>query len=194
MLPSRTLAAHSEMHAQGMKKQKERVTAMACSNATGKHKLPLVIIGKSENPCCFKNVNKQALPVIHYAQKNVWMNTDIFSEWFHRQFVPGVKKHLKEQGLPEKALLLLDNAPAHPDVGQLQSSDQNIKTIFLPPNTTSLIQPMDQGVLEALKRRCKKSLLRELLMCDEEGQSLIDLVKAINIKNVVYMMLMHGQT
>ena len=106
MLPSRTLAAHSEMHAQGMKKQKERVTVMACSNATGKHKLPLVIIGKSDNPCCFKNVNKRALPVIHYAQKNVWMNTDIFSEWLHHQFVPGVKKHLKERGLPEKALLL----------------------------------------------------------------------------------------
>ena len=49
---------------------------MACSNATGDHKLPLMFIGKAANPRCFKYVNKQALPVAYYAQKNAWVDTN----------------------------------------------------------------------------------------------------------------------
>ena len=52
MLPSKTLASRSEKEASGMKKQKDRVTLMACCNATGTHKLPLMFIGKAKNPRC----------------------------------------------------------------------------------------------------------------------------------------------
>ena len=41
LLPEKTLAA------------KERVTLMACSNATGNHMLPLLFVGKAMNPQCF---------------------------------------------------------------------------------------------------------------------------------------------
>ena len=136
MLPDKTLAGRAEKGASGMKKQKERVTLMACSNATGSHKLPLMFIGKSANPRCFKNVNKSALPVIYYAQKKAWVNTEIFSDWFHHHFVPAVKKHLTDRGLTVKALLLLDNAPAHPEAITLMSNDKSITAMFLPPNTT----------------------------------------------------------
>ena len=46
-----------------------------------------------------------------------------------------------------KALLLMDNAPAHPD--KLISKDGQIKVKFLPTNTTSLIQPVDQEIIES---------------------------------------------
>ena len=68
MLPEKTLAARTEKEAPGMKKQKERITLMACSNATGTHKLPLMFVRKAQNPRCLKNVNKSALPVKYYAQ------------------------------------------------------------------------------------------------------------------------------
>ena len=118
----------------------------------------------------------------YYAQKNAWVDTEIFTDWFHKEFVPAVEKHMLQKGLPVKALLLLDNAPAHPDEGVLISSDKTIKTMFLPPNTTALIQPMDQGVVESLKRRYLKSLLRKLLLVDQEGDSMIGFVKKINVK------------
>lgn len=54
-------------------------------------------------------------------------------------------------GLPVKALLLLDNAPTHPDEDKLEVSGKAIRAICLPPNTTALIQPTDQGVLGAVK-------------------------------------------
>ncbi len=44
MLPDKTLAAKDEAKARGMKKQKDRVTLMAYSNASGSHILPLVFI------------------------------------------------------------------------------------------------------------------------------------------------------
>ena len=49
MLPEKTLAARTEKEAAGMKKQKERITLMACSNAAGTHKLPLMFVGKAQN-------------------------------------------------------------------------------------------------------------------------------------------------
>ena len=53
MLPAKTLASRSEREASGMKKMKERVTLMTCLNASGMHKMPLVVVGKSANPRCF---------------------------------------------------------------------------------------------------------------------------------------------
>ena len=46
------------------KQQKDCVTLMACSNATGNHELPLVLIGKSANRRCFKNINKNSYLLI----------------------------------------------------------------------------------------------------------------------------------
>ena len=128
-----------------------------------------------------------ALPVIYYSQKNAWVNSNIFSDWFHNKFVPAVTRHMKEKGLPVKALLLLDNAPVHPDSASLVSKEGDIKAMFLPTNTTTLVQPMDQGVLEAMKRRYRKAVLQSLLLEDQEGRSIIELCKKINMKDVVYM-------
>ena len=83
----------------------------------------------------------------------------------------------KEKGLTPKALLLLNNVPAHPDESALVRSDKAIKAMFLPLNTTPMIQPMDQGVLEAFKRR---SMLQKLLLEEQTGQSIIESVKKID--------------
>jgi hypothetical protein len=51
-----------------------------------------------------------------------------------------------------KALLLLDNDPVHNSTDLLRSKHGKIKRLFLPPNTSSLIQPMDQGVILTCKQ------------------------------------------
>ena len=72
--------------------------------------------------------------------------------------MPYAKKSCQDNSIEYKLLLLLDNAPAHPSVEMLQSKDGRDNTMLLPPNTISIIQPMDQGILEAMKRRYKKSV------------------------------------
>ena len=52
---------------------------------------------------------------------------------------------------------------AHPSEDELVSADGKITAKFLPPNVTALVQPMDQGVLESIKRVYKKSILRDLI-------------------------------
>lgn len=71
------------------------------------------------------------------------MNKDIFSGWFNKKFCPQVKDFLKLKRLPERAALLLDNAPSHPNESLLKSNDGKIFVKYLPPNVTALIQPMD---------------------------------------------------
>jgi hypothetical protein len=48
-----------------------------------------------------------------------------------------------------KFLLLVDNAPGHHL--HISDIDDSINVMFLPPNTTSLIQPMDEGVIATFK-------------------------------------------
>ncbi|XP_044014037.1 tigger transposable element-derived protein 1-like [Aphidius gifuensis] len=86
-MPRRSLAAKEEVGTSGFKIQKERITAMACSNASGTIKLPLVVIGKYAKPRAIKD-HLNNLPVSYKSQKSAWMTTDIFSSWFYDEFVP----------------------------------------------------------------------------------------------------------
>ena len=187
LLPNKTLATHFEKSADGRKKSKDRVTINACANASGSIKLPLQLIGKSKVPRCFKKVKMDLLPVQYRGQKNAWMTTEIFQSWFHETFVPTVRKELSALGLEQKAVLVLDNCSAHPNAEDLVSDDGKISALYLPPNVTALIQPMDQGVLETLKRLYKKKLLRRLVIEEENGTGIIAFLKTVNMKVVVDM-------
>lgn len=181
MLPSKILDAH------GCKQPKGRITLMACCNADGTHKLPLLLIGKSQRPPCFQHVQMRTLPVDYHAQKNAWMNSEIFSRWFHDTFVPSVKKQLTQMKLPLRAILLIDNAPGHhPSDKALVSGD--IRAVFLPPNVTASIQPMDQGILDTVKRNYRRSLLSCMLLeCENQSiEALLRAWKAINMRDVVF--------
>ena len=96
-------------------------------------------------------------------------------------FTPQVAKFLKSRGLPREALLLLDNAPSHPDPSILK--DGNIQVLFFPPNVTSIGQPMDQGLLELVKMKYRRRLLRYILTDDDSG--LIEQLKKVDMLDVV---------
>lgn len=183
MLPKTTLAAKNEL-VLGTKLAKDRLTIATCSNAAGSHKMPLFVIGKSKKPRAFKNLNMATLPVYYRNQSSAWMDGALFKEWFFDEFVPAVKKHLKSKNLPTRAVLLLDNAPSHPSECVLKKG--NIKALFLPPHVTPLIQPMDQGVIEWLKRRYRRKYVGSLLDKTEEGCNLFQAMKNLNIKDAIY--------
>ncbi len=79
-------------------------------------------------------------------------------------------------GVEPKAILVLDNCSAHPNEEDLVSSDGKVIAKYLPPN---VIQPMDQGVLECVKRRYRKKILEELIFRDEDGTSIVAYLKII---------------
>lgn len=59
--------------------------------------------------------------------------------------------------------MLLDNAPSHPSEEELKSDDGLITTMFMPPNVTPLIQPMDQNAIRITKLFYRRNLLTQLL-------------------------------
>lgn len=61
-------------------------------------------------------------------------------------------------------LLLLDNAPSHISVKL-----DNIKVLFLPPNTTFKLQPMDAGIIIAFKRHYQRLYIHRAVDIEEAG-------------------------
>ena len=131
------MAGPNELKVEGSKIDKERVTLMACANASGNHKLDLVFIHKYASPSALKHIEKSKLPVIYYNQSKSWMTADLFENWFDNHFVLGVREYLKLTGLEDKAILTLDNAPSHTKfLTSKNGGDSNIHCIFflrIPP-------------------------------------------------------------
>lgn len=56
--PDKTMVFKKET-VSGGKHSKDRITVLVGANMDGSEKLPLLIIGKSQNPRCFKNVKSK---------------------------------------------------------------------------------------------------------------------------------------
>ncbi|XP_059047573.1 tigger transposable element-derived protein 1-like [Achroia grisella] len=111
-----------------------------------------------------------------------YINT--FEEWFTKHFIPEVKQYCSNNNLAYKALLILDNAPGHPV--RIADIDPQIKVVFLPPNTTSLLQPMDQGVIASFKAYYLRRTFSQAVKANEnDGMELRDFWKSYNILQCV---------
>ena len=80
------------------------------------------------------------------------MNNEIFEEWVRKLD----QKFRADDG---KIALIIDNCPAQMSISNLT----NVQIVFLPPNTTSILQPMDQGVIRSLKVHYRGRVVR--LLC-----------------------------
>ena len=153
-MPGSTLTFQNDTR-RGSKKSKERITCLlTCSMAGEKKKI--LVVGKSKNPRCFKNVNP--LTVDYEANSNSWMTRGIWES-----FLRAWDKDLKKKN--RKILLLADNCSAHTQVTGLSS----IRVKFLPPNTTSVLQPCDMGIIRAVKAIFRKAMCRQVLQQMDES-------------------------
>ena len=75
-LPNRTLELRGKK-CTGGKHSKVRLTGMSAASATGE-KVPLLVIGKSKNPRCFKNM--KSLPCMYKAREKSWMDQKFLAQ------------------------------------------------------------------------------------------------------------------
>jgi hypothetical protein len=164
MMPNSTFKLKGEKCVGG-KMSKNHLTVLMCVNMTGTDKKRLFVIGKSQKPRCFKSVMK--LSVEYAANKKAWMTSDIF-----QQYISKWNNELRRKN--RKILLLVDNCPAHPHIQDLS----NIKLVFLPPNATSVFQPMDMGIIKSFKGYFTRLLVLQLI--DQRERGLYDNVSLLD--------------
>ena len=99
----------------------ERFTVALITNAAG-GKEKAIVIGKSENPCCYKGIDKASLLVQYFSQRKAWMTGEILGEMF-----TAFNHHLLRANC--SIILLIDNAGCHPH--HLKEKFSNIKIVFL---------------------------------------------------------------
>jgi hypothetical protein len=162
----------------GVKKEKARITIHHACNATGSHKLPMWCIGKHKAPRAFKATGVkdiEALGIKWRWNKKAWMTTAIMVDWLQL---------FDRQMSGRKVPLLMDNFNAHlAAVNELEVMPlKNTEVVFLPPNTTSKLQPLDQGIIAAFKARYRRSWIRFMLEQHELGRNALhtmNVLKAI---------------
>ncbi|XP_044137796.1 tigger transposable element-derived protein 1-like [Bufo gargarizans] len=171
-MPNRTYITQEEKALPGHKPMKDRLTLLLCANASADLKIKPLLVYHSPTPRAFReqNVNRARLPVMWRANAKAWVTRQLFMEWLHEVFAPTVRKYISDNQLPERCLLLMDNAPAHPPalVDDMDAEYDFIKVKFLPPNTTPLLQPMDQQVICNFKKLYTKALFTRCFNVTEE--------------------------
>ncbi len=156
----------------GVKRLKDRITVTPIVNAAG-GKMALQVIGKRKTPRALRGVNVFEVFGIHYeAQKNAWQNNSSFLQLLQRMNRMAAQKNVIYY-------ILMDNCSPHVIAaksfryGQSPNDTikyENIVVLFLPPNSTSYCQPLDQGIIRSFKAGFRKAQLRTLLLEYERWQ------------------------
>ena len=153
-LRDRTLS-RSDKRLAGGKTQKDRIPfAVAVSMAAGE-KLFLHGIGNSKNPravAAVKSTPDDVLGGRWNSNPKAWMNSEVFGLDISRKFRQRNKK----------IVLLVDNCPGH-KVDAVESKLDFVRVVFLPKNTTSIIQPCDAGIIQAFKSGYRRLILRKVV-------------------------------
>nr|XP_037280134.1 LOW QUALITY PROTEIN: tigger transposable element-derived protein 6-like [Rhipicephalus microplus] len=108
------------------------------------------VIGKSKKPRCFQGY----VPVRYRHNAKAWMTCDLFVEWL-REFDQDMLKQ------DRRVLLVVENCSTY----HVQASlTRAVTLLFLPPNTTSKVQPLELGIICAFKSYYRHRVVERLLI------------------------------
>uniref|UniRef100_A0A8B9QHH0 Tigger transposable element-derived protein 3 n=1 Tax=Apteryx owenii TaxID=8824 RepID=A0A8B9QHH0_APTOW len=127
----------------------DRLTLLLCTNVDGSEKAALLAVGQSPGPRCLRGVNLEQMPWTYRASSLARMTAPLFAEWL-REF----NEEMQRKG--KSVVLFLDKHEAHP---YLELS--NVRMVFVPPATT-LVQPLDRGIIRDLKGHYRRRMLTRL--------------------------------
>lgn len=165
-----------EESAKGYKKIKDRITVLFLVNMDGSERL-IVVIGKYKNPRCFKGIKN--FPIwLYLHNRTAWMTSETFNEIMLK-----LDKRMRKQN--RNILVFLDNCASHPFLNL-----NNIKLLFLPPNTTSRLQTLDAGIIRSFKQRYRNRMLEYIIeiLDGDEDQDCEQAVKSVTLLKAIYIM------
>ena len=173
-LPTGTLSEKGGQNF-GFKTNKDRLTCLFFMNKSGTDK-NIFIIGKYPNPRCFRGKDP---PISYFHNQKAWMTGVIWN-----QILSQFDRKLRAQN--KRIMLLVDNASCH--TAPENMSLTNISVKFFPPNVTSLIQPLDQGLIRAVKCHYRTQIIRQLVIHVDGGSEVADFAKKVDILKAMYLL------
>ena len=93
---------------------------------------------------------------------NHWSNEETILRYLDKVFIPYTKRKRQEAGFPstQKALLLFDVFRGHKEQSVFAKLDEaNIDHIFIPPNCTDRLQPLDVAINKSIKSFMKEKFI-----------------------------------
>uniref|UniRef100_UPI00358ECFDF tigger transposable element-derived protein 1-like n=1 Tax=Myxine glutinosa TaxID=7769 RepID=UPI00358ECFDF len=174
-MPRRTFITTKSAKVRGRKAIKERFTLLFAMDASGTCRLKPTVVHRAKRPRAYKGCNMNKLNVHWLTSKKGYMSAKLSQDWLKEAFIPEVEDFCKSQNIRLNILLLLDNAPGHSPL--LRAEHPNVKVEFLPPNTTSLIQPLDQEVISVVKASYSTRQFRKMRQATKDTaviQQLLD--------------------
>ena len=114
-------------------------------------------------------------PLQYKANQNAWMISKFFAEW--------LMKINKDMWRKKKKIHFINSCKAHkitPDIKAL-------KIVFLPPNTTSKLQLLDQGIIRNFKAGYRKEVVRKNIdAIDRQEISLLNVLDCMKMTDRVW--------
>ncbi|GBO12238.1 Tigger transposable element-derived protein 4 [Araneus ventricosus] len=138
----------------GRKQSKICLTMLLAAREDGTEKL----LGGSEKPRCIAKVKSFLFK--YKADTKAWMTSEIFGYWLKSLDISMRVKKRKNIAL------------------------KNVSVKFFPENTTSKLQPIDQGLIRNYKFNYRRQLVRKLVDAIDEGS----ILPKINALDSVRMM------
>ena len=177
-IPHRTYCQSNEQLF-GCGKNKDRLTVLMIGNMDGSDKRKLSVIGKTKKPRCLKQKYKMEpkdMQVDWYATRKAWMTGET-----HHEILTKLNADMRRSN--RHILYTCDNASCHQDRGY-----SNIEVLMLPPNATSVVQPMDQGIIRSTKRRYKTKLAERYLSVCEQDKDAKAMLKSLDVVQATNML------
>lgn len=163
ILPNRSYVSRSKTSVRATKsmKPKDRVTLYLCMNESGSLKVPLAVIGQGR-PRCFE-LSEVSGTLPYYHQSRAWSDARTYRIWWRQIFLPSIRKFTSS-----KVLLILSHSTPHSESEDgLEDSNNQVDVVKLPPidisDTSVPTSPMEAGILRALKKQYRFTLLQQIL-------------------------------
>ena len=179
--PKSTLIAKNERQARGVKPSKDRITVLFTANSSGDCLMKPQVIYRSAKPRAYRNCNMNQLNVYWASNKKAWVTSALCTDWFDNHFVPDAQSYCKRKNLDFKVLLCMDNAPGHGKF--LIGRHPNVEVVFLPPNTTSLLQPLDKEFICNVKLFYYQSLYNDMRAKTDSLQELERIEAELSVRD-----------
>ncbi|XP_039276374.1 uncharacterized protein LOC111047051 isoform X4 [Nilaparvata lugens] len=168
-LPDRTLDVQSP---------EDGVWLLMAGNRSGRHRTRILITGKQWRPACLQNVNMLSQPVVYAGGGVGRLTSDLFTWWFHKEFVPAALALN-----PNGALLVAEKTDFAPSTSDCVSADGKVRLVLYSKRDVLRTSIPEQKLIEAELRSRYAMLLLHNALIEQQSRPVTQWLSTFTLKD-----------